>query len=314
VTKSTKNMAKLIKILWFTILYVALVKSSEISKSQLEKEEYEKTISGQKSKNQRLRKGRWIEDEMTCTDVSTYGTVKWIQVEREKCKAKFPKRTIPREKRVCQQVTTMDCKLVGYVECRMEQIDQPYRSFKMKQEYFQTKKCKPTIVEKTYTSQTAECKNVTKHNCVTQWEISPSGEKVWTSNDDCKQIVVEHCELVPIKKKFNKTETVCEKDDLIPWVDCEPTNENQRTSVMTCTPKSALECNPITKNLCTTVKWTESTQDLKQECWPDKVYKPHQDVSHKKECICPDPDVECHPPTFPPKHNSKPIQLHGDKI
>ena len=37
---------------------------------------------------------------MTCTDVSTYGTVKWIQVEREKCKAKFPKRTIPREKRV----------------------------------------------------------------------------------------------------------------------------------------------------------------------------------------------------------------------
>ena len=45
------------------------------------------------------------------------------------------------------------------------------------------------------------------------------------------------------------------------------------------------------------VKWMESTQDVKQECWQDKIFRPKQDVSHKKECICHDPLAECHPPT-----------------
>lgn len=79
---------------------------------------------------------------------------------------------------ICQQVTTTDCKVIGYVECRMEQIDQSYRTFEMKQDYFETTICEEKIVEKTYTTQTAVCKNVTKHNCITQWDMLPNGEKV----------------------------------------------------------------------------------------------------------------------------------------
>ena len=46
-----------------------------------------------------------------------------------------------------------------------------------------------------------------------------------------------------------------------------------------------------------TVRWTESYQELEQECLPTKCYEPYQEVSHKKECICPDPTKECYPPT-----------------
>ena len=46
-----------------------------------------------------------------------------------------------------------------------------------------------------------------------------------------------------------------------------------------------------------TVKWTESAHDLKQECKKHHIYKPHQEVYHKKECICRDPTKECHPPS-----------------
>ena len=35
---------------------------------------------------------------MTCTDVSTYGTVKWIQVERENVKQNFQKEQYPEKK------------------------------------------------------------------------------------------------------------------------------------------------------------------------------------------------------------------------
>merc|ERR1739838_513219 len=175
---------------------------------------------------------------------------------------------------------------------------------RMKQQFFETKKCELKTVEKLYTTQTAECKDVTKHNCVTKWEVV-NGQKVWTENEDCEEIVVPHCELVDVEKKFNKTESVCIKDDLVPYMDCEPTNKIQKTSRMTCTPKSTVECNPTTKNLCTTVKWTESKQEKDEKCWFDKIYKPTQEVHHKKECICPDPTKSCHPPTNLTK-NSKP--------
>ena len=79
---------------------------------------------------------------------------------------------------VCQQVTTTECKLIGYVDCQMDQVDQDYRSYKYVHKFYETVKCDDKNVTKTYTTKKAKCENVTKHNCVTQWEVSASGEKV----------------------------------------------------------------------------------------------------------------------------------------
>ena len=77
--------------------------------------------------------------------------------------------------------------------------------------------------------------------------------KVWAGNDDCKKIVVEECKLVNVTRQFNQTETECiATGSSIPWTDCEYINKTQSTSVMTCSPKSALECEPVSKTLCTT--------------------------------------------------------------
>ena len=54
---------------------------------------------------QLARQGRWIDNELECTDVSTYGDVKFVTEQREKCEASFPKRLIPREKRVSEFCT-----------------------------------------------------------------------------------------------------------------------------------------------------------------------------------------------------------------
>merc|ERR1719433_927746 len=46
-------------------------------------------------------------------------------------------------------------------------------------------------------------------------------------------------------------------------------------SNMTCTPKTKVECLPVVKKLCTTIRWTE----------------PFQEVAHKKKCLLPDQET-----------------------
>ena len=76
---------------------------------------------------------------------------------------------------------------------------------------------------------------------------------MWTGNDDCKPIEIEECHLVDVEKTFIKKETVCTKADaLIPWTDCESVTKSQITSAMTCSPRTALECKPVTNNHCIT--------------------------------------------------------------
>ena len=74
--------------------------SSEIPSDKHLQKEIQKT--GKKFVEQLARQGRWIDNELECTDVSTYGDVKFVTEQREKCEASFPKRLIPREKRVSE--------------------------------------------------------------------------------------------------------------------------------------------------------------------------------------------------------------------
>ena len=74
--------------------------SSEIPSEEHLQKEIQKT--GKNFGKQLARQGRWIENDLKCTDVSTYGDVKFVTEQKEKCEASFPKRLIPREKRVSE--------------------------------------------------------------------------------------------------------------------------------------------------------------------------------------------------------------------
>ena len=76
--------------------------------------------------------------------------------------------------------------------------------------------------------------------------------QVWSGNDDCKEVTWQECSLKEIEVPFITTDIVCTNTTKIPWMDCEETVKEQMTMNMTCVPKAAVKCVPITETLCTT--------------------------------------------------------------
>ena len=71
------------------------------------------------------------------------------------------------------------------------------------------KNCTKTMMPKVHTKDVYECKDVTKQHCTTVWEII-KGKKVWTGNNDCKNVTWEECKAVKKDVTF-----------LVPVMECE---------------------------------------------------------------------------------------------
>ena len=57
-----------------------------------------------------------------------------------------------------------------------------YNVTEMTEKFYHVKECKPTKRTVKHIKKKPVCKPVTKHNCVTKWEVLPSGEKVCNSD------------------------------------------------------------------------------------------------------------------------------------
>lgn len=167
-----------------------------------------------------------------------------------------------------------------------------YNVTEMTEKFYDVKECKPVETQIMHEKKIPDCKNVTKHHCVTKWEILPSGEKVWSGNDDCKEVTWQDCDLKTIKVPFITTDIICTNTTKIPWMDCEETVKEQMTMNMTCVPKAAVKCVPITETLCTTVDWQEFYQEVESNCTTIQVAQPYQEVSHRKKCLLSNPDAD----------------------
>jgi len=227
-------------------------------------------------------------NDLHCVDVSTYEDVVWDKVDRTKCTATFPKIREAKTEKVCESVTTLNCEIKGYTECKMEMVAVQYKGFKMEDKEFVPQTCIEDEVEEFHTKMRPECKNVTKQNCVTKWVVKPSGQKVWDGNEDCEEVTWEECNLVPYQAPFIVPQIDCTAGEIIPWTDCVDDTKTQMTSKMTCEPKSAVQCSPQTERKCIFVYWEEFRQEPVPECKPASVNKPRQEVSHKKKCLLPD--------------------------
>jgi len=227
-------------------------------------------------------------NDLHCVDVSTYEDVVYDKVPREKCSAEFPKVTTNKVENICKEITTLQCSVLGYTKCDMTMESIPYKGFKMEEKNLPIKKCTEKMKTELHKKKKSECKDVTKQNCVTKWEVLPSGEKVWSGNEDCEPVTWNECKLVEYDVPFKVPAIVCEDAGLVPWTDCVETQESQMVSKMTCQPYAAVECQPITSRSCVTVQWTESHQVAEEKCYTDTVNKPRQEVSHKKKCLLPD--------------------------
>jgi len=193
-----------------------------------------------------------------------------------------------KQETICKEVTTLQCNVIGYTECTLTMEPLTYKSFKMTPQSFKRKKCTEKTKIEFHKKKRSECKDVTKQNCVTKWEVKPGGQKVWSGNEDCEPVTWNECKLVEYDVPFKVPAIVCEDAEVIPWDDCEETYKTQMSSKMTCKPYGAVECTPNHARRCTTVQWTESHQKAVPECTQDFIDKPRQEVSHKKKCLLPD--------------------------
>ena len=75
-------------------------------------------------------------------------------------------------------MTTLQCKVFGYTVCRMDMEAVEYKSFKFEDRFLPVEKCTQGIDIQKHKKKRPVCKDVTKQNCVTKWEINANGQKV----------------------------------------------------------------------------------------------------------------------------------------
>lgn len=129
------------------------------------------------------------------------------------------------------------------------------------------------------------CRDVTKQNCVTKWEIV-NGEKVWAGNEDCKPVTWEECTPEPYEADFTKDTVNCTAGKDIPYCNsCKTVLRPIMTTNYICEPKASLKCETVTTRRCTKVRWTDYIQTVVDNCVDDMAWIPFQKKSHEKRCL-----------------------------
>jgi len=92
----------------------------------------------------------------------------------------------------------------------------------------------------------------------------------------------------------------CTDSIRIPYCNnCKTILKSITTQSITCKPKSAVQCKPVTREICKYVEWEDSTQDVFDMCTPDMVWRPKQEISHEKRCLL-DSTIDGNVPALPP--------------
>lgn len=199
----------------------------------------------------------------------------------------FPKIPVPKKDEVCVDAHSVKCKIVAYLNCTMTAVETDYNVTMMMDHPFVPKNCVDVEVIHWHKKKVPVCRPVTKKQCVTNWEIDHDGKKVWSGNEDCKDVTWNECTLIPKDFRYNTTVSNCTDGPPIKWWDCEKMPKKTTTYNMTCQPLAALKCENVTEKLCKDIEWEDSYQIADEMCEPKMVHIPHQDRKHKKQCILP---------------------------
>lgn len=75
-------------------------------------------------------------------------------------------------------MTEIQCDIVPYTECEMKMQPTPYRSFREFNNTYHKHTCNTTYEFTHHYKMIPECKNITRQNCVTNWETDANGQQV----------------------------------------------------------------------------------------------------------------------------------------
>jgi len=244
-----------------------------------------------------------------CVDVSTYKPVEFNDVAVTVCDSTFVKECEDKIDQVCLEVTEMNCDVQAYTDCKMVWEEVPYKSYDMVKGTYFTKTCTESTEVVQHTKTAPDCKNVTRQNCITKWEIDDNGNKVWAGNEDCEDVTWQECKLVERTVDFTVPKVDCLDDgNVIPYMRFVDTNKTKMLDKMTCEVKSAQSCKPVTSTKCATVEYQECAEVPVEECEERDVSEPVQERQHKQKCILTDGSVPRQGPVVDPYDMEPPPQ------
>jgi len=240
-----------------------------------------------------------------CVDVSAYQPVQWVELEDEECDTVFVKRCGERKENVCADVVETRCEVIPYTECSMGMVPQPLNRTKLAPKLFVEKTCEQGTKTVPHVKMVPHCKNVTKQNCVTNWETDKYGKQVWAGTEACEPVTWQECKLVPKDVNFIVPEITCKDKQEIWYHEPEPQTDTQMTNTFGCQVKKTTNCVAETRQDCKYIKYQECQEVPVYTCKPAHVHKPTQELLHRKKCLLPD---------SPPVPQYKPQPSYGSPI
>jgi len=191
--------------------------------------------------------------------------------------------------------------VIPYTECSMGMVPQGLNRTKLQPKLFTEKTCKQGTKTVPHIKMVPDCKNVTKQNCVTNWETDAYGKQVWAGTDSCEPVTWLECKLVPKKVDFIVPEITCYDKQDIWFHEPEPESLTRMTNTFTCDVKSTTHCEAGTRQDCKVIRFQECRELPVYTCNPTHVHKPTQEKVHRKKCLLPDNKPE--PPTYKPSYS-----------
>merc|ERR1711892_1451387 len=229
-----------------------------------------------------------LHNKEICVDVSTYQPVVWVEREGEECKTEFVKQCEEKTEEVCAEVHETRCEVVPYKVCKAEQVPQFYSETKLTPKKFTEKVCTQGKKSIPHKKLLPVCQNVTKQNCVTNWETDDYGKQVWAGTDACEPVTWQECKLVPKDVQFIVPEITCNDHQELWYHEPEPQTDTRMTNTFKCEVKSTSHCKSQTRPDCKQISWNECREVPIQSCSYKKVHVPTQELLHRKKCLLPD--------------------------
>merc|ERR1712112_215907 len=220
-----------------------------------------------------------------CTDVSSYDVVTYQTSSKQCCDTRLSQVCTNKADTVCTDVLELDCQVAAWTECKAQSTSHKGTKCFVDYKDFPFKDCKEVKDNKKHIKKVPDCKNVTKNNCVTDWEVDSNGNKVWTWTETCTPVTWEECEIVEKQVEFPSVETECNTVANIKWADfVEKTKDTIRMET-TCEMKSAVDCKESRVEKCALVSWKECKMEPVEECEASSVHEPSQEKIHQKKCL-----------------------------
>lgn len=228
-------------------------------------------------------------DKQHCKDVSVWGEVQYKPAVCRVCGTETELKCNTRSERVCEQVPMSECRLVGYTECKMEEETVTYSETEVVTDgVFTKKECRTELRPEIHIKLEPRCRNVTRQDCVTKWELNSQGRKVWAGNEECRPVTWQKCELEEVSKEFNQTYTECfDSSEEIPTMSCRDRERTKTIMKTVCTAKAAMVCQCTNEEQCVNVSIKECSEVVRPvSCENKEIGRiPFQDKIHRVKCL-----------------------------